>query len=137
MLKNTTAAIALLLSQNLWAETGQRPDTESVVAGKALYQQFCQACHKQDGVGELPIPPLLRQPGYITAMPLNEASHAWHHTDEQLVDTILNGVQRTQRMPAWKGVLSERQASQVTAYIKSLWSDRILNCQGPKHMSCM
>ena len=137
MLNNTTAALMLLLSPNLLAETGQRPSSQSIVAGKALYQQYCQSCHEKDGVGEKPIPPLLKKPGYLIAMPLNETSHAWHHTDDQLVDSILNGLQRTQRMPAWKGVITEEQAGQILAYIKSLWSDRILNCQGPKHMSCM
>ena len=137
MLKNTTATIALLLSQNLLAETGQRPDAHSIAAGKALYQQYCQTCHEKDGVGERPIPPLLKMPGYLIAMPLNETSHAWHHTDGQLVDSILNGLQRTPRMPAWKGTITEQQANQIVAYIKSLWSDRILKCQGPKHMSCM
>lgn len=137
MIKRATATIMLLLSQNLLAETGQRPDVQSVTAGKALYQQYCQTCHKEDGVGERPIPPLLKKPGYLIAMPLNETSHAWHHTDDQLVNNILNGLKRTQRMPAWKGVISEKQAHEILAYIKSLWSDRILNCQGPKHMSCM
>ena len=129
--------LALLISPTLFAATGERPDPESVTAGKELYQQYCQACHQQDGVGEKTIPTFLAQPGYITAMPLNETSHAWHHTDEQIIHTILNGLQRTKRMPAWKGVISEPQANQILAYIKSLWSDRILGCQGPKHMSCM
>jgi len=70
-------------------------------------------------------------------MPLNDTSHAWHHSDEQLAQTILQGIQRTNRMPAWKNVLTEKQAYDIVAYIKSLWSPRILACQGPKHMSCM
>lgn len=137
MLKLCIAIIALLTSPALFSATGERPDAESVAAGKELYQQYCQACHQQDGIGEKPIPTFLAQPGYITAMPLNESSHAWHHTDEQIIHTILNGLQRTKRMPAWKGVISEQQANQILAYLKSLWSDRILACQGPKHMSCM
>jgi len=137
MLKITTAAIMLLMSANLMAVTGQRPDAQSIAAGKALYQQYCQTCHGKEGVGEKPIPPLLKKPGYLVAMPLNDTSHAWHHGDDQLIDSILNGLKRTQRMPAWKGVLTRQQAAQVLAYIKSLWSDRILGCQGTKHMSCM
>lgn len=137
MPKIILVAITFLFSQHLLAETGQRPDAQSVIAGKALYVQFCQSCHKKDGVGEKSIPPLIKDPGYLTAMPLNETSHAWHHGDEQLVSTILNGLQRTQRMPAFKGTITEQQAREIVAYIKSLWSDRILACQGPKHMSCM
>ncbi len=119
------------------AETGRAPDPDAVVRGKQLYQNYCQACHKKDGVGEPPIPWSIRKPGFLTAMPLNETSHAWHHTDEQLAEMILQGLQRTKRMPAWKTVLSEKQAYDIVAYLKSLWSPRILACQGPKHMSCM
>ena len=70
-------------------------------------------------------------------MPLNETSHAWHHSDEQLISSILNGLERTKRMPAFKQFFSEKEASDIVAYIKSLWPSRIVACQGPKHMSCM
>jgi mono/diheme cytochrome c family protein len=70
-------------------------------------------------------------------MPLNETSHAWHHSDEQLVQMMLQGLRRTKVMPAWKGVISDKEAQQIVAYIKSLWSPRIVACQGPRHMSCM
>ena len=29
------------------------------------------------------------------------------------------------------------QARDLVAYMKSLWSDQILECQGPRHMSYM
>jgi len=119
------------------AETGKKPDPQAVTRGKVLYEKYCQTCHKKDGVGEPSIPVTIRKPGYFTAMPLNDTSHAWHHSDEQLVETILQGLQRTARMPAWKNVLTEKQAYDIVAYVKSLWSPKILACQGPKHMSCM
>lgn len=119
------------------AETGKAPDPSAVVLGKALYKKYCQVCHQKDGVGETPIPWSIRKPGYFTAMPLNETSHAWHHSDEQLANMILEGLQRTKRMPAFKTILSEKEVSDIIAYIKSLWSPRIIACQGPRHMSCM
>lgn len=125
------------LSGIVHAETGKVPDPEAVVRGKQLYGKYCQACHKEDGVGEPPIPWSIRKRGYLTAMPLNETSHAWHHGDEQLAQIVLQGLKRTNRMPGWKAVLSEKEARDIVAYIKSLWSSRILACQGPKHMSCM
>lgn len=137
MLKFNFVIITLFFTSGLFAATGERPNPESVVAGERLYQQYCQACHQEEGAGEKSIPSFIARPGYLTAMPLNETSHAWHHTDEQLIHTILNGLQRTNRMPALEGVITEQQASYILAYIKSLWSDRILDCQGPKHMSCM
>jgi len=130
-------AIAFLPAEHLYAETGQPPDKEAVKRGANLYEQYCQSCHQKDGVGESPIPDTIRLPGYVTAMPLNETSHAWHHRDEQLVRTILEGLPRTNRMPAWRGVISKEQAFDIVAYIKSLWSPRIVSCQGPRHMSCM
>lgn len=120
-----------------YAETGKKPDPTSVSRGEKLYTQYCQVCHQKNGVGEKQIPRTIRKPGYVVAMPLNETSHAWHHGDEQLVNTILEGTPSTDRMPAWKGALSEKEVQYIVAYIKSLWSPRIIACQGPKHMSCM
>jgi len=120
----------------LHAETGKKPDPSMVKLGKNLYEKHCQVCHQKAGVGANPVPWGIRNPSYIPPMPLNETSHAWHHSDEQLVNTILNGVDE-RRMPAWRQVLSEKEATEIVAYIKSLWSPKILACQGPKHMSCM
>lgn len=133
--------ISLLLiicfSGGVEAETGKAPDPAAVLRGKALYEKHCQVCHQKDGVGERPIPWSIRKPGYFTAMPLNETSHAWHHSDEQLVTIILEGLRRTNRMPAFSRILSEGEVYDIVAYIKSLWSSRIIACQGPQHMRCM
>jgi len=119
-----------------YAETGKAADAKSVAMGKKLYIQHCQVCHQKDGVGEEPISIYIRLPGFVTAMPLNDTSHAWHHGDRQLVQIILRGSPRTKRMRAWKGTLSEQQVQHIVAYIKSLWSPAVLACQGPKHMDC-
>jgi len=139
MFRHFFTAVSLLVAFGgiVNAETGKKPDPQAVARGKALYEKHCQTCHKKDGVGEPSIPGSIRKPGYVTAMPLNDTSHAWHHTDEQLVATILEGGGGTSRMPAWKNVLTEKQAHDIVGYIKSLGSRRILACQGPKHMSCM
>ena len=121
-----------------FAETGVRGSPEEEARGESLYVNYCQSCHGVEGVGEPPIPLGFRRLDYILAMPLDETSHAWHHGDENLIQTILVGNRRSrQRMPAWQGVLSEEQARDIVAYLKTFWSDRILACQGPKHMSCM
>lgn len=128
----------LAISSWAHAETGKRDSPEMVERGARLYEQYCSACHMPEGIGEAPIPPVIRHPDYYTAMPLDETSHAWHHGDDQLVQIILKGTSRSRtRMPAWNGILSVDQARDLIAYMKSLWSDRILACQGPKHMSCM
>ena len=129
---------ALLTTGITQAETGKPPDANSVARGKHLYDTHCVACHKRDGVGEPAVPWSIRRMDYIEAMPLNERSHAWHHGDEQLIVMILDGTSRSRlRMPVWRQILSVQDAADLVAYIKSLWSDRIVACQGPKHMDCM
>lgn len=128
----------MLVTAGSLAETGERDSPERIKNGAGLYQQYCSACHGENGVGEPSIPWGIRRLDYITAMPLDESSHAWHHGDANLVQMILHGTPRSRtRMPVWNGVLSETQVRDLVAYIKSLWSDRILDCQGPRHMSCM
>ena len=112
--------------------------SKSLTGSAALYETHCLGCHRQGGVGEPKVPWSIRRPDLIEAMPLNESSHAWHHSDEQLVTMILDGTQRSrQRMPVFRGVLTEADAADLIGYIKTLWSDRILSCQGPAHMRCM
>lgn len=129
---------ALLATGITQAETGVRPGPEAVDRGKQLYNAYCVACHKPMGVGEPIVPWSVRRTDLIEAMPLNETSHAWHHGDDQLIVMILDGTDRSRtRMPVWRNSLSEQNAADLIAYMKSFWSDRIISCQGPRHMDCM
>ncbi len=119
------------------AETGKKPDVISATSGEKLFGNYCVSCHGVKGVGEKPISPYIRVPGFYEAPALDRSMHAWHHTDEALLKTILHGSPRTSRMPAMKDVITHKQAVDLVSYIKSLWGSRELNCQGPKHMSCM
>ncbi len=128
----------LLVTSVAQAEAGEQPDPKSAARGRQLYDAHCVACHKRNGVGELAVPWSIRRTDFIEAMPLNETSHAWHHGDEQLIGMILDGTARSRtRMPVWRSILSEQDAADLVAYLKSLWSHRIVSCQGPKHMDCM
>ena len=134
----TCLLITLLATGIAQAETGMPPDSKSVARGKQLYNSYCIACHRKSGIGEPIVPWSIRRTDLIEAMPLNETSHAWHHGDEQLINMILDGTSRSRvRMPVWRSTLTEKDAADLVAYIKSLWSARILSCQGPKHMGCM
>ena len=119
------------------AETGKPPDPDAAARGKTVYQAYCQSCHGERGVGETIRPPFVQQPGQILAPALDDSMHAWHHSDEDLVRFILQGSPRTKRMAGFRGILSEKQARDVVAYIKSLWASWAIACQGPKHMACM
>ncbi len=115
-----------------------RPGSEAEKRGQALFQKNCQTCHGIDGVGETYTLQALTDQKYLMAPALDASAHAWHHTDDALVKTILEGSSRPSRMPAWKDKgLSEQNARDLVAYMKSLWTQRELDCQGPKHMQCM
>ncbi len=114
------------------------PTTETQKRGLALYKQNCVSCHGIDGVGETYTKQALTDSKYIRAPAMNDSEHAWHHTDDAIVKTILDGSPREPRMLAWKTAgLNEKNARDLVAYIKSLWTQRELDCQGPKHMECM
>jgi len=130
------AALLVGAAHAALAETGKPPDPKAAVRGAELYRTYCQSCHGERGVGEVPIPPVIRRPGYFAAPALDDSQHAWHHADDALIKIILQGSQRTRRMPAWSRVLSRQDARDLVAYMKSLWSVRAIRCQGPRHMSC-
>jgi len=142
MTKLTTAKIVLftalvsMASAPSYAVTGKKPDPQAVKRGAVLFQKNCARCHGTRGTGGIEIPPLIRSPGYLRPPALNDKEHTWHHTDEALLKTILEGSPRTTQMPAWKNYLTKANAIDIVAYIKSLWGPRALNCQGPKHRTC-
>lgn len=112
--------------------------SDSEKRGQSLFKEKCQSCHGIDGVGETYNFQSLTDKSYIRAPALNDSEHAWHHTDEALAKTILEGSPRTSRMKAWgKEGVTAQKASDLVAYVKSLWTQRELDCQGPKHMQCM
>lgn len=120
-----------------WRRFGvvERLPNDLELAGKALYTDYCQACHGVDGVGENFALPQAGQQQFI-APALDDTAHAWHHTDDDLKKTIREGSPRTEKMPAWKALLSDHDLDALIAYMKSLWTPRELACQGPKHMNC-
>ena len=112
--------------------------TKSEKRGHSLYKRNCQSCHGINGVGETYTIEALTDKYYIRAPALDYSEHAWHHTDDALKRTILEGSPRNQRMMAWKNAgLTKQDARNLIAYMKSLWTQRELDCQGPKHMQCM
>ncbi|MFV2055819.1 MAG: c-type cytochrome [Thiohalomonadales bacterium] len=117
--------------------TPSKPTNNKMVrAGEELFLAYCQTCHGLQGVGENFTVQSLTEKNYIIAPPLNDSAHAWHHSDKDLMTTIMEGSPRASRMVAWKKLLSKQNAQQLVAYIKSLWGKRELDCQGPKHMKC-
>jgi mono/diheme cytochrome c family protein len=114
-----------------------RESPERVAEGGRLYGRLCQSCHGAEGVGERPETPHSTDEYGFVAPPLDDTSHGWHHGDDDLVRTILNGSPRNPRMISFRELVTEDKARNLVAYIKSLWSFRSLACQGARHMTCM
>ncbi len=124
-----------------WQRFGEskKPLSAAAKRGMAVYRTHCQSCHGVDAVGETLTTRAMTDRKYQVAPALNGSAHAWHHTDDDLVKTILDGSSRKggSRMMGFKEQLSETDARDLVAYMKSFWSKRELDCQGPKHMQCM
>jgi mono/diheme cytochrome c family protein len=118
-------------------EGSERATAQAIQKGERLFAENCQQCHGVRGVGERPDDPYAKDEYGFVAPALNDDAHGWHHPDRQLVDMILNGSARNERMVAWKEAISREDAENLVAYIKSLWSFRSLACQGGRHMTCM
>ena len=124
--------------RNWMSFEGKGKITPDVLAkGKLLFEENCQACHGVGGIGENPKDMYAKDEFGFKAPALNDDAHAWHHTDRNLINTILKGSPRNERMIAWKDHLSRKEAEKLVAYMKSLWSFRSLACQGARHMKCM
>jgi photosystem II stability/assembly factor-like uncharacterized protein len=119
-----------------WSDyAGDRgPHSPGELRGEKLYQTHCRECHGLRGVGENHSDQTLYNQRYVRAPAPDDSTHSWHHTDDNLVKTILEGSSRESRMRGFKGVLQEKQAREIVAYLKSLWGTRALACQGPLHM---
>lgn len=110
---------------------------ERIAKAGHLYGRLCQSCHGAKGVGERPGNPNARDEYGFVAPALDDSAHGWHHGDDNLVRTILNGSPRNPRMMPFRDLLTEDEARDLVAYIRSLWSFRSLACQGARHMRCM
>ena len=113
------------------------PASAAEKRGEQLFAANCQACHGVLGIGEAP---QFGKSLQGLAPALDDTAHAWHHSDQQLQDTILKGSPAPHsRMVAFEGLLNARDAADLVAYMKSLWGERALRCQGARHMDpgCM
>jgi hypothetical protein len=81
---------------------------------------------------------LVTSPASMVQTTADGTAYAWHHSDGNLVQAILEGFEKQGgRMRGWKETLSREQAEDVVTYLKSLWSFRSYACQGARHMACM
>lgn len=96
-----------------------------VASGQAIYADNCAVCHGDDGsaTADWRIP---GADGSYPPPPLNGTAHTWHHSLEQLDNSIANGgIQFGGVMPGFAATLNENQRLSVIAHIQSLWPDAI------------
>ena len=112
--------------------TRLRPDDAQLVAqGKQVYEAQCAACHGRNLEGQ----PNWRHrdsAGRLPAPPHDASGHTWHHPDEVLFRLTKYGVAKAANlkdyqsaMPAYEGVLSDREIVAVLSWIKAQWPQDI------------
>ena len=112
-------------------------DPELVALGAAVYEEHCAACHGANLEGE-PDWQRRKADGTLPAPPHDETGHTWHHSDELLFRLtrdgpgIVAGDDYRSTMPAYAGILSDREIWAVLAYIKSRWPPEIQKVQAER-----
>ena len=101
-------------------------DSAMVVLGAEVYAAHCAACHGASLEGQAN----WRErgaDGRLPAPPHDETGHTWHHGDQQLFEltkygpAALVGGDYKSDMPAYDGLLSDREILASLAFIKSTW----------------
>ncbi|MDZ7266495.1 MAG: c-type cytochrome [candidate division KSB1 bacterium] len=97
----------------------------AVARGEAVYRRACEACHGANGDGNGPAARALDpRPRDFTRGSFKFRSTPTGNlpTDDDLFKSISAGIPRT-AMPAWRGLLTERERWDVIAYLKT-FSDK-------------
>lgn len=107
-----------------------RPDTalsedmgRRVRAGAVIFREYCIICHGPDGAGS-------GMRGQLPSLPdFRSAAFQTDHSDPQLLISILDG--KGSLMPANRGRVTEAQASDLVAYVRSFGPPVLSSPQGP------
>lgn len=109
-------------------------DTGEIAIGQELYTIHCASCHGLALKGEAEWQ-LQNEDGSFRAPPHDAGGHTWHHGDKLLLESIRLGGARlsddigVSEMPAFEGILEERQMMAILTYIKSTWPEDIRQVQ--------
>lgn len=124
------AVLLLLAGCGRGNDGGVRLDTRDaalLATGRKIYAQHCASCHGAQLQGQ----PRWRErdaDGRLPAPPHDASGHTWHHPDEVLFRITKFGVAKAanlkdyqSNMPAYEGVLGDREIVAVLSWIKSTW----------------
>jgi mono/diheme cytochrome c family protein len=99
-----------------------------IVEGRQLFDQYCLACHGENGTGQDPENPAggWDDSGKRIAPALNSEGHAWHHSPELLFSYIKDGsIDDTSPMPSFGAILNDAEIESIVFFMESLWSEEI------------
>lgn len=101
-------------------------DLALVEYGSQVYNAQCAECHGDKLQGQ-PNWKTRKADGTLPAPPHDVTGHSWHHSDQLLFDYTKQGGQALMPegvksgMPAFGGVLNDKDIWSVLAFIKSQW----------------
>ncbi|UCH76172.1 MAG: cytochrome c [Rhodospirillales bacterium] len=136
MVVSAAAALALWRFAGAGSEVGfaseyiDSEDRGLVALGSEVYTAHCAACHGADLEGEANWR-RRKADGTLPAPPHDQTGHTWHHADALLFEITKFGGQAMapagyrSGMPAFQGVLDDREIVASIAFIKSRWPDDI------------
>jgi mono/diheme cytochrome c family protein len=117
------SAVLFFVSATIWAHGWEAPesaaalenpvsaDSPSIESGRALFLEYCAACHGRSAAGDGPMAAAL------TPVPSDLTAVSGHHPDGDFFWKIENG---KGAMPGFQEKLSDKQIWHLVNYIQSL-----------------
>lgn len=106
-------------------------ESQAVEQGRALYADYCAACHGAQLEGETNWRDR-DQDGYLPAPPHDVTGHTWHHPDAQLFAITKYGIEAIvgngykSRMMGYQDILTDKEILSILAFIKSTWPEAVI-----------
>jgi cytochrome c oxidase subunit 2 len=80
--------------------------------GKKIYENYCAACHGENGGGVLYSKSALNNSALVLGEP------------DKVIAVILFGRQGAGAMPGWRETLTDQEVAAVTTYTRQAWSNQ-------------
>jgi cbb3-type cytochrome c oxidase subunit III len=93
----------------------------TAVSGAALFSQKCAACHQAAGQGTAVYPPLAGNPDVVAEDPKSMIATIVNGRSGPIT---VNGKTFDNKMPTWKGQLSNSDIAAVATYVRSSWGNK-------------
>jgi mono/diheme cytochrome c family protein len=92
-----------------------RPTPQSIAAGQATIQKYCQFCHGADAKGDGPLAPKNTHPANLT-----DATWERGSTDGEIFAVIENGAGPKFDMKGFKGKIPDQDVWNIINYLRSI-----------------